>query len=145
MTSVQPLEFLLNSNQYQRFRSVTFGNSTAYINEATLRVVQFPSNTVEFGNTDTNCWFVGNEGSIAVLSNASSSLFQKTPGNTGDLPSALGTYRIQVGEDPSSPAMVLGVNESGDLRILPLNLSDPTQTWSYLEWGLGKALVNLII
>ena len=132
--------------QYQRFRSVTYGNNTAYINEATKRVLKHPRSTTDLGNIDTDCGFVGSDGSISPVSKASTAVLQKVVSNTGDLPSALSNYRIQVGESLStSPTLVLGVNESGEAHIVPLNVLGFNSTVELSGVGFGCVFSSCLV
>jgi hypothetical protein len=98
--------------------------------------------TTDLAGINRDSWFSGADGSISSINNSSPVPFQKTVTNTGDLPTALSYYRIQVGNSPSLPTMVLGATASGDPSIVPHNIFDQSQLWSILEWGLGMSFLG---
>ncbi|TGZ77418.1 hypothetical protein EX30DRAFT_374627 [Ascodesmis nigricans] len=132
-------------NSYQRYRVLKFGNLSAFMNEATLRILDASGNSVKLDAVTERCWFVVSEDRKQITSmalNTSPPPFQEVVTITGDLPVKTIPFRIQIGRGIGELPFVLGAQTAREVMAVPYDPYDKGQLWYQLEWEKGRFIIH---
>jgi hypothetical protein len=124
---------------------LSFGKLTAFMNEATLHVLDRFGKSIPLEVVSRDCWFTvsaDRKTLTPLATDAPQTNFQQVITTTGDLPATKVFFRIQIGKSVQQTPLVLGIALDGLVKALEYDPHDKQQLWQQLEWEKGRFLIH---